>query len=143
MPDIVPGMEPITIEGVDAERVGSPRNDGTRGSGLYIVPIKLSRKVSGREARLLEAGWDHPPQFTMMHRPGILRASGDTIILDGTTVEEVREYHAATLKLVVAAVNAQEAQLVMEDAARAKAEADAAAAHRANVADVARDMNFD
>lgn len=136
-------MEPITIKGVDSEHVGTPRNDGTPGSGLYVVPIKLSREVSAREASLLEQTWDRPPQSTTMHRPGIMRTAGDTIVLDGTTVEEVKQYHAKTLALVVAAVNAEEAQLLEQDAANANAEAEAAAAHKANVADVAKDIHFD
>jgi hypothetical protein len=31
-------FEPIEIIGVDTPNVGTPRNDGTRGSGLYRVP---------------------------------------------------------------------------------------------------------
>jgi len=90
-------MEPITIKGVDAQRVGTPRNDGTPGSGLYTVPIKLSRTVTPTEAKLLEQNWDRPPVFTTMHRAGILRAAGDTVVLDATTIEEVKQYHAETL----------------------------------------------
>jgi len=35
--------EPVQIVAVDTERIGRPRNDGTRGSGLYRVPLLLSR----------------------------------------------------------------------------------------------------
>ena len=37
---------PIEIVGVITDEVGSPRNDGGRGSALYAVPIRLSRSLS-------------------------------------------------------------------------------------------------
>jgi len=135
-------MEPILIKGVDAQHAGTPSNDGTPGSGLYAVPIKLSRAVTPSEAKLLEQNWDHPPVFTLMHRPGILRVSGDTVVLDGTTIEEVKQYHAETLKCVVEVVNVQAGQLVEQHQAKIKAEAEAATAHKANIADVAKDIRF-
>src|SRR4051812_79770 len=93
--------QPVRIVGIDAATVGTPRNDGTRGSALYAVPIKLDRIPSREWAQAFPEAWDRPPAWTSMHRPGIAHISGDRIILDGTTVEEVRDYHAATLKLVV------------------------------------------
>jgi hypothetical protein len=37
-------FEPIEIVGIDTPNVGAARNDGTRASALYRVPIKLSRR---------------------------------------------------------------------------------------------------
>ena len=91
---------------------------------------------------MLEQNWDRPPVFTLMHRPRILRVSGDTVVLDGTTIEEVKQYHAETLKCVVDVVNVQAGQLVEQHQAKIKAEAEAAAAHKANIADVAKDIRF-
>jgi hypothetical protein len=95
----VSNFEPIAIIGVDTPNVGTPRNDGTRGSGLYRVPIKLSRQPPREWAAALSDVWNYPPEFTTMHRPGIASVSGDTVVLEGTTVEEVRDYHARTLTL--------------------------------------------
>lgn len=135
-------MEPLDILGVDVEGVTSPANDGGRGSALYAVPIRLNRSPSPREADLLVQNFDHPSQWTTMHRPGIARVSGDRLILDGTTIDEVKRYHAATVRLAVSSTNTQEDEL------RRKHEAAAAAARaeeeelREHVADVAGDIDF-
>lgn len=99
--------EPIKITGVVAEGIGRPRNDGTRGSALYAVPLRLSRRPSQAWAEIFKQTWDSPPRFTTMHRPGIARVSGDRIILDGTTIDEIESVHAETLRHVIPAVNAK------------------------------------
>jgi hypothetical protein len=135
--------EPIRILGIDEAGVTRPRNDGTAGSGLYKVPLRLNRTPSTRWVRLFTPMWDHPPQFTTMHRPGIASVSGDRIILDGTTLEEVERYHAATLRLVIPSVNAQVA--AEEEADRAKRDrADAEdRAHDEAVRKAAKRISFD
>lgn len=105
---------PIKILGIVAEEVTTPRNDGTRGSALYAVPFKLCRPVSSLWARQFEQTWDHPPSYTSMHRPGICRVSGDRIILNGTTLDEVERVHKETLKVVLDAVNARVEELERE-----------------------------
>jgi hypothetical protein len=99
--------------------------------------------VSPTEAKLFEQNWDRTPVMSMMHRPGILRASGDLVVLDGTTIEEVKQYHAETLKRVVDVVNIQAAELAARHQTMIKAAADEAAAHKANVEDIAKDIRFD
>jgi len=49
-----------------------------------------------------------------MHRPGICRVSGDRIILNGTTLDEVERVHKETLKVVLDAVNARVEELERE-----------------------------
>jgi hypothetical protein len=97
--------DPVRIVGVIGDEVGEPLNDGTRGSALYTVPFRLSKRVSGDWATVFEQTWNHPPRFTTMHRPGIARVSGDRIVLDGTTIEEVQQYHRDTLILCVDETN--------------------------------------
>lgn len=134
---------PVQIVGVIADEVGSPRNDGSRGSGLYAVPVRLSRSVSSAEASLLEALWDSPPSFTTMHRPGIARVAGDQITLDGTTIEEVERYHAKTLSRVVDKFNVDAAALV-ERQDREQREADEAEAeHRRRVDEASSRIKFE
>lgn len=105
-------FDPIKIEGVLADEVGKPRNDGTRGSALYTVPIKLNRTPTHEWGELFRRAWDHPPQFSSMHRPGIASVQRDRIILAGTTIEEVRDVHRATLKLAVEVANKEAAEIV-------------------------------
>jgi hypothetical protein len=120
-------MDPLTITGVDAQHIGNPRNDGTAGSGLYSVPIKLNRAATAIEGQLLLGHWDRPTAIPAHHRPGILRVAGSTVVLDGTTIDEIRHFHAETLKRIIDLVNVEIAEYTAADAALAKAEADAAA----------------
>lgn len=134
---------PVEIVGVITEEVGTPRNDGGRGSALYAVPIRLSRSLSSEEARVLTAIWDRPPQFTTMHRPGIAQVYGDRIVLDGTTVDEVAKYHAATLVAVVERFNIDVAPAVERDERAAEAREQTEAAHRRHVEDITADIRFE
>jgi hypothetical protein len=97
--------EPIRLLGVITDEVGQPRNDTRRGSALYVVPFRLSRKPTDIWARAFINAWEFPERFTSMHRPGIARVEGDKIILDGTTIEEVERYHLETLKLAIKRAN--------------------------------------
>jgi hypothetical protein len=100
--------DPIRLVEVDLARVTEPRNDGTPGSALYQVPIRLSRTPSWTWENAFLKAWQFPRQFTSMHRPGIARIDGDCIVLDGTTIEEVRDTHRATLVLCVEDANQAE-----------------------------------
>lgn len=135
-------MEPLHLVGVVVDDVTEPRNDGSAGSALYKVPIRLNRSPDAIERELLVAGWDRPPSWTTMHRPGILRVSDDRLVLDGTTIEEVERYHARTLSLVVEQTN----RAAADRRARAQEEVDLGAAatqdHRADVAEVAKRIKF-
>lgn len=136
-------IDPIKVTGVIVDDVTTPKMDGTRGSGLYAVPFQLSRRPSKEWAEAFEHTWKNPPRFTNMHRPGIGRVSGDRVILDGTTIEEVQNVHRETLILVVDRVN----ELVAEYEAkkRRQEEADAAklANHKKQVSDLGRKIRFD
>lgn len=71
-----------------------------------------------------------------MHRSGIARVSGDTISLDGTTIEEVRDIHARTLAAIVDRFNEEVPKLIAKQEAtdeRARVEREG---HEANAADV-------
>ncbi len=135
-------FEPIGIVGVIADEVGEPRNDGTHGSALYAVPLKLSRAPSREWSDLFIRTWDYPPEFTTMHRPGIARVQGDRIILTRTTIEELKDVHRKTLKLVVDEVNRQIETVV---AARQQAEQSRireVESHRERVRNLADEIDF-
>jgi hypothetical protein len=135
--------EPIRILGVIVDEVTEPRMDGTPGSALYAVPFRLSRRPdSSWGARFVE-NWNHPPSHSSMHRPGIASVRGDRIVLNGTTLEEIEEYHRETLKLAIEATNQQHADLLdrkRRDAEDAQARREA---HRRDVEERAKRLKFD
>lgn len=136
-------FEPIRVTGIVKERVGRARNDGTPGSGLYEVPLQLSRTPSSTWSEFFRECWNHPPSFTTMHRPGIARVAGDTVVLDGTTIDEVEKYHLDTVKLCVARAN--DVEIARVERARRRAEQDEAErqVHDAHVDEVADRLKFD
>jgi hypothetical protein len=100
-----PDFETVKITGIIADEVGVPRNDDARGSGLYRIPFRLTQQPPREWAELFVNNWNHPLRYTSMHRPGIASVVGDTVVLDGTTMEEVRDYHRDTLVLVIQETN--------------------------------------
>ncbi len=125
--------EPIRLIAVDIENVGTPRNDGTRGSALYKVPILLNRTPSQAWVNLFVPNWDRPSSWSTMHRPGIASVQVNRIILDGTTVDEVASVHQATLKLAVQATNEQFEALERSEQRQREAREAALIAHRQEV----------
>lgn len=133
----------IKIVGVDVQNVGVPRNDGTAGSALYNVPIRLSQSPDYQWAQLFVKNWNSPPSFTTMHRPGIARVVGACIHLNGTTIEEVEKYHKKTLELAVDLANQEYRREREASAQRQEAQKASEESHRQNVRDIAERMNWD
>jgi TIR domain len=138
-----PDADPIRILGVDDAGVGRPLNDGSRGSALYAVPLRLSRTPSRLWAELFVETWNHPPRFTTMHRPGIASVQGDRIVLDGTTMDELERYHMDTLKVVMADVNERVRVYEEQEQLRTRREAESAAEHQRLVKEAAGRLKFD
>ncbi len=134
---------PIRITGVIVDEVTEPRPDGTGGSALYRIPLRLSRRPSHEWAGLFERTWDHPPRWTTMHRPGIVSVQGDRVILDGTTMEEVERYHRDTLVLVLDKVNREIAAYEEAQRRREEEESQRGAEHRRSVEDASKRLRFD
>ena len=141
--DIVATFDPIKIKGVLVDEVTTPRNDGTRGSALYAIPFQLSRQPSAEWAKIFVETWNHPPSFSTMHRPGIAQVTGDRVILNGTTIEEVERHHRETLKLVVDSVNIQIANYEHIKQQREEQERQRLQSHNSNVRDIAKRLSFD
>jgi hypothetical protein len=135
--------EPVRIVGIVEEEVGRPRNDGTPGSALYPVSLRLSRTPSRVWAELFVETWNRPPQYTTQHRPGIASVEGDRIILARTTIEEIEEVHKETLRHVLARVNEEAGRLEASERKRAAAEAEAQRAHDERVQAAAKCVRFD
>lgn len=136
-------FQAIKIEGVLADEVGRPANDGSRGSALYSVPFKLNCTPSREWADLFIQTWDHPPQYTTSHRPGIARVYADRVILTRTTIEEVKDVHRDTLNLVVGTVNKQIEELSRRRRATEEAEQLRESQRRENIQRVAEDIKFE
>lgn len=136
-------FEDIKITRVIVEDITEPRNDGTRGSALYTIPFALSRQPLSEWAELFIANWNHPRQFTTMHRPGIARIYGTTVTLNGTTIEEVERYHRDTLQLAVAEANRQYREWRHTQEQRRAREQALREEHQTRVEDVSKRIKFD
>ncbi len=134
--------DPVRIVGIITDEVGEPRNDGTPGCALYRVPFRLSRRPSALWADLFVKTWDSPPRWSTMHRPGIARVSGDKIILDGTTIEEVRDVHKETLVLCVDVANKMEREYLLREQEKRQREERRREEHMKNVTDIANEIEF-
>lgn len=132
----------IAILGIITDRVTIPRMDGTRGSALYSIPFKLSKRPSRLWEQLFIASWNSPPSFSTMHRPGIASVHGDEIVLNGTTIEEVRDYHRDTLKLCVDIANQKEAQILEQERLKKEREELRKRKHYNNVQHIADEIRF-
>ena len=148
-PDYLDEYEPISIEGEDIRIIGIisnevtlPRNDGTRGSALYRIPFRLSSKPTRIWSKLFWRNWDSPPSFTSMHRPGIARVDSDKIILNGTTIEEVKQYHRDTLILCVEKTNEEEKQIRKREEQIKRKKQEERENHYRNIDDISKDIKF-
>ena len=148
-PDYLDEYEPISIEGEDIRIIGIisnevtlPRNDGTRGSALYRIPFRLSSKPTRIWSKLFLRNWDSPPSFTSMHRPGIARVDSDKIILNGTTIEEVKQYHRDTLILCVEKTNEEEKQIRKREEQIKTKKQEERENHYRNIDDISKDIKF-
>jgi len=135
-------FEPIKIERVLVDEAGRPTNDGTRGSALYSIPFKLNRAPTDEWGQLFMQTWDHPPRSTTRHRPSIARVQGDRIILTQTTIEEVRDVHRETLRVVVDTVNTEIAERLLHRRSKEEAKARQEQEHRENLLRIADDIKF-
>ena len=134
--------EDIKIIGVISNEVTLPRNDGTRGSALYSIPFRLSSKPTRTWSELFLRNWDYPSSFTSMHRPGIARVDFDKIILDGTTIEEVKQYHRDTLILCVEKTNEEEKQIRKREEQLKRKKQEERENHYRNIDDISKDIKF-
>jgi hypothetical protein len=97
----------VRIIEVLIDEISLPRLDGTPGSGLYKIPLLLNIKPSATWIRYFEKFWKRPTYFSQMHRPEIAKVIGNKILLDGTTLEELKKYHKRTLDIVISDANAR------------------------------------
>lgn len=141
--DIQNSTDPIKITRIIIEDVTQPRNDGTRGSALYEIPLQLSRRPSRVWSDLFVETWNRPPRYTTMHRPGIAEVIGDRIILNGTTMQEIEDYHLDTLKLVIERVNIRFLEVEKANQKREEEKQKRRQEHKNEVKDINDRLKFD
>ena len=78
-----------------------------------------------------------------MHRPGIARVRGDKIILNGTTIDEVKKYHRSTLLLCVDVANDKEKEYREKKRNEEEKRRQQIEAHQREVEDGVKDISFD
>lgn len=59
---------PIKILGIITDEITVPKMDGTRGSVLYKVPFRLSRRSSDFWSKLFLEAWRFLSSFTTIHK---------------------------------------------------------------------------
>lgn len=138
----IESSEEIKILGIITDEVTLPKNDGTRGSALYKIAFRLSTRPSELWKDIFLATWKSPPRFTSMHRYNIASVNRDKIYLDGTTIEEVRDYHRDTLLLCVEEANKKEKQVLAEEDRRQKRQAEYERSQNEKIQNVIRDIEF-
>lgn len=134
--------EPIHILGIETEKVTMPKMDGSLGSALYKIPFKLSKRPSAVWIKLFVQAWNEPLAFSTLHRPGIASVYGDEIILDGTTLEEVKNVHKETLLICVDEANKQEKEYLEAEQKKKEREDELRNKHFNNVYEIAESITF-
>ena len=137
-----PPNEPVKIVCVIEDEVTEPALDGTRGSALYSVPFKLNRVPSSLWSEVFIRAWNRP-LYSTMHRPGIASVRGAKIILNGTTIEEVKRYHRNTLITCVDEANQKEEELLERKRREQELHLQQVEKHRKEVKDTLEDLSFD
>jgi hypothetical protein len=133
---------PIQILGIITDQVGEPSYDGTRGSALYRIPFRLSKRPSNEWAELFIQNWNHPSSYSTMHRPGIASVIQNTIVLDGTTIEEVRDYHRYTLILVIKETNEKYEAYIERKKKAIQLEQERSNKHKKDIEDISNQIRF-
>jgi len=133
----------VRILGVYTDGVSRARSDGSRGSALYSIPLRLNRVPHPSWTASFQEAWNHPPAWTTMHRPGIASVRGSQIVLEGTTIEELERFHLKTLRLVVHQLNLGLARHLEEERRHRVAAEEAGAAHDRSIREAAARLRFD
>ncbi len=128
---------PIQITGVIVEQVGDPPPGATH----YEIPLRLSRPPEPEWTIYLLRAWDGQQHVGPTSRPGI-EVGSDRIILDGTTIDDIEQYHMQTLKRAIDEANLLASEIRGKSQRAASAEEVKRLHHREHVATVAKRLRF-
>lgn len=130
--------KPVKIDRILTDEITEPRRDGSPGSALYAIPFLLNRHPTQDWISFFVDLWNNPPRWSTMHRHGIAYVVDNKIILDGTTMEEVKEYHLETLNLCIEKANEMERtalDVATQNERRRRAQSEAHRRHMEELAD--------
>lgn len=105
--------------------------------------IRLNRSPSSLWSELFLKAWASPPRWTTMHRFDIASVLSDKIILDGTTIEEVKKYHRDTLKLCVEQANQEERNILEMRRLEQEKEEARVSEHYDKISQLSDEIDFD
>ena len=78
-----------------------------------------------------------------MHRANIASVVGDKIVLDGTTIEEVKEYHKKTLQICVRVANEETPKIIEQKRLQKEERLKQEEAYKKDIEDQAKGVSFD
>jgi hypothetical protein len=131
------------ILGIITDEVEFGKRDGTRGSGLDKIPFLLNDKPDQLWIDMFLRNWNHPSSFSSMHRPNIASIVGNKLFLNGTTIEEIRDYHRNTLKVVINDTNFTYRGFIDEQISIENANKRREQEQKKNIDDIAKGIKFD
>lgn len=136
-------IDVIRIKGIIVNEITEPRSDGTSGSALYSIPFELNKVPDQDWINIFISTFDNPPHYTSMHRPGIASVYGNKIILTGTTIQEVQNYHKETLILAVNNANSSYKEIIIRKKEKEEQERLAREKRKRDIEDISNQINFD
>jgi hypothetical protein len=140
-------LKEVSIEykilGIISDEVELGRHDGSAGSSLDKIPFLLSGTPDLLWTSIFLQNWDRPLSFTGRHRPGIASIIGNKLYLSGTTLEEVRDVHRATLQSVISVTNNSFKELIFEQQRLEEEKIRRNNEIRKSIQDISKDINFD
>jgi hypothetical protein len=128
---------PIRITSVIVEQVGDPSPGATH----YEIPLQLSRPPEPEWVIYLLRAWDGQQHVAPTSRPGI-EVGADRIILDGTTIDDLEQYHMQPLERAIGEANQLASEVRGKSQQKASAEEVKRLIHREHVAAVAKRLKF-
>lgn len=87
------------------DRIKPILSNGIPKGALCEIPFELNGTPDQKWNLFFIEYWNSPNEYTTMHRPGIATVDKNWIILNGTTVDEVKKYHKKTLLDAVSFAN--------------------------------------
>lgn len=133
--------EPLRMLNVITDDVGKPGDLGS-GTDRYRVPIRLSRRATEHEADLITKSWNDLAVAASGDGTSPVSVTGDILLLERTTIEELRDAHAATLRQILQDTDRAVADLRARIEQRRITAEQQAQDHRRHVAEVAASITF-
>ena len=134
----------VRITGVIDEEITSPDSEGR-----YDVPLKLSCLPSPLWVMTFKQHWEGPHTWTAMGA-NTVQVNGDRVVIERTTIEEIKGSLKDTLKLAVQKANEvdqndkrEHAQMLERDAQQRMEREHQLSELRGHVKNMAKDIEFD